>query len=83
VEVLVNRRDFFKYGALGTVLTPACHLADAQPQTSAPATGSARSNGRELALINAKIITLDARQPRAEAALIGGGRIALTATCLA
>jgi predicted amidohydrolase YtcJ len=78
VEVLVNRRDFFKYGAaLGTVLTPACRLADAQPQTSAPAAGSAQVNGRDLALINAKIITLDARQPRAEAALIRGGRIAL------
>jgi predicted amidohydrolase YtcJ len=51
---------------------------EAQPQARpAAATGEGRRFARDLAIINAKVMTLNPRQPSADAVLARGGRIAL------
>lgn len=76
----MKRREFLKRGmVLGTAVTGAGSVACSEPEgavripAGAPPTAGP---GHDLALVNAKIITLDAPQPEAEAVLVRGGRIA-------
>jgi predicted amidohydrolase YtcJ len=74
----VNRRDFFRHGAaVGALLMPGTRIARAQTATSTTSGTASPPAARDLAVVNAKVITLDARQPRAEAVLVRNGRIAL------
>jgi predicted amidohydrolase YtcJ len=66
---MLNRRKFFRYGMAGAAGFAASQRFRAQAQTRG-ATG-------DLAIINARIMTLETTQPKAEAALVNGGRIAL------
>jgi predicted amidohydrolase YtcJ len=69
----VRRRDFVRYGAaLGTGL--ACGRAVAQLPAGVKETSG---RGGDMALLNAKIMTLDPSQPEASAALVRKGRIVL------
>lgn len=74
----MNRRDFFKTAAAAGALTAgdAPALAQAQ-QPAAPVEARAQRYERTLAIVNAKVITLDAGRPAAEAVLVRNGRIAL------
>ena len=69
----MKRRDFFKLGAAtGAVLTG--RGAEAKHQDLLGTEGSYRW-GRDLALVNAKILTLETNPPQAEAVLVRRGRI--------
>lgn len=78
----MNRRDFFKYGmAFGTALNAPAALADPRLQSSPPAAPAGARVGRDdLAIVNARVITLDPQQPRAQAVLVHDGRIVLVST---
>jgi len=75
----VRRRDFFRYGAvLGTVLgAPASMKAALRPEARASQPGGPPNRAGDLAVVNARIITLDPKRPNAEAALVRSGRLAL------
>lgn len=76
----MNRREFFKQGAgFGAAFSGSVALgcSESGQPGSTPETGAGASAARDLALVNARIITLDPDRPRAEAALVRGGRIAL------
>jgi predicted amidohydrolase YtcJ len=76
----MRRRDFIKYtAALGTFAASEPASALAAQVASGPSAAAAPSGG-DLAIVNAKIVTLDTARPRAEAALVRGGRIALVGT---
>ena len=73
----MRRRDLLKIGAaagVGATLPSGC-------RTPATERGSAVAAGgrwaRDLALVNGSVVTMEADQPRAEAVLVSGGRIAL------
>jgi len=72
----VKRRDFLKYGA---ALGLTCGNAKAQesPPILPPGVKEASGRGGDLALVNAKIITLEPNQPEVAAALVRRGRIVL------
>ena len=77
---MVDRRDFLVAGTIasvGAVIPTAC-TPTRDPQTS-EVNGGGRW-ARDLALINARVVTLESRQPHAEAVLVRGGRIALVGT---
>ena len=62
---------------IGAALRAASVHAEAPPQASPPGAPIAPPIGHgDLALINAKVITLDPAQPSAQAVLVRGGRIA-------
>jgi predicted amidohydrolase YtcJ len=74
----VKRRDFFRYGAaFGAVQAAGAELAFAEAGAGQSAALEPAVGRGDLALVNARVITLDARQPRAEAVLVRNGRIAL------
>ena len=76
----MKRRDFVKYGAaLGTAFAASDVGALLTEQSSSAAAPPAAppASGGDLAVVNAKILTLDVKRPRAEAALVRAGRIAL------
>lgn len=76
----MKRRDFFRFGmALGASLTGqrAGAFAQTPEVTHLPGTEGSYRWGRDLALVNAKILTLESAQPEAEAALIRRGRIVI------
>ena len=71
----MNRRDFIKCGAvLGTAVVGRSVAASALQQSWSRAEAS-YVWGRDLAVVNAKILTLEPEQPEAEAALVRRGRI--------
>jgi predicted amidohydrolase YtcJ len=75
----VNRREFLSYGAAvggAPTLAAGALFAQGGPPPAMPAAAAAG----DLALINAKVVTLDPRRPRAEAVLVKSGRIALVGT---
>lgn len=77
----MRRRDFLKSGiVLGSVLTgrdaPANPLQQADAAVPAGIKETSR-HGSDLAIVNAKVMTLESKQPDAEAVLVRGGRIAL------
>ena len=72
----MKRRDFVKYGvALGTGLASGHALAQLPAGVK-----EASGRGSDLALVNAKIMTLDPNRPEASAALVRNGRIVLVGT---
>lgn len=76
----MKRREFFELGvAMGAVLAGRTSEAYAQSTEGPRLPGTEESYlwGRDLALVNAKIWTLEAEKPEAEAALMRRGRIAL------
>lgn len=80
----MNRRDFVRRGAAGVVggsmlgVAPPLEAGVQQPGAAVPlAPQSASGRGADLALLNAKIITLEPRQPEAQAVLVRNGRIVL------
>jgi predicted amidohydrolase YtcJ len=78
----VDRRDFFKQGAaLGAALagSDAFVSARAQEQPGRAAAGAGIARG-DLAVVNAKILTVEPSQPSAQAVLIRGGRIVQVGT---
>ncbi len=75
----MKRRDFIKLGAaVGAIAsgptTPSA-AAEQRPMTGSEAHLS--RGGRDLAIVNAKIVTMEAGQPEAEAALVRDGRLIL------
>lgn len=73
----MNRRDFIAGGAaLGATLTTTRTTAASQA-SQAPAGGIPAPDGGDLAIVNARVITLEPGQPDAQAVLVRGGRIAL------
>ena len=75
----MKRRDFLQAGAamgLGAVIPSACAPAGPQGSTTTAA-GSGRRWARDLALVNARLVTLEPDQPLAQAVLVRGGRIAV------
>ena len=66
---IFSRRDFFKLSGVAPFLK-----LGAQVPVASPSSGE---RGSELALVNAKILTMEREQPEAEAALVRGGRIVL------
>lgn len=77
----MRRREFLKRGAvLGTAVTGAGSVACSEQQGAVRIPSGALPTagmGHDLALVNAKILTLDTPQPEAEAVLVRGGRIAV------
>ena len=73
----MNRRDFCKYGmAFGTALNPPSVFAHPALQPSASvAPAGARLGRDDLALVNARVVTLDPQQPSAQGVLVHDGRI--------
>jgi len=67
--------------AIGTALNARSVAVDTAVQPTASAVPAAAPVGRDdLALVNARVITLDPTQPSAEAVLVRGGRIAHVGT---
>lgn len=77
----MKRREFVKQGmVVGAALTGAGSFACSERESGAEmrtGTSSAADAGGDLALVNAKILTLEDQQPEAEAVLVRAGRIAL------
>ena len=80
----MNRRKFFASSLLGAGFfsRPSATQSQTTTETVAPTGATATAEfstptGKDLALVNAKIITLDSRRPTAEAVLVRGGRIVL------
>jgi len=75
----VDRRDFLKYsGTLATALAGSGPVTAAgQPTQRPPA--PARGRG-DLAMVNARVLTVEPSRPTAEAVLVRGGRIAHVGT---
>jgi predicted amidohydrolase YtcJ len=79
----VDRREFLKYGTtLGAVLGGSQGLDSAtqQERPSSAATTPSRSARRDLAILNAKVLTVEPSQPTAQAVLVRDGRIAHVGT---
>lgn len=74
----MKRRDFLKYGAaLGAATATAPPLIAVQtPQSASTSPSTAAIGHGDLAIVNARVITLEPSQPAAEAVLVRGGRIA-------
>jgi predicted amidohydrolase YtcJ len=66
---MLNRRNFFRRGMAGAAAFAASGRLSIH--------GQERRTSGDLAIVNAKIMTLEAAQPEAEAAFVKGGRIAL------
>jgi len=79
MEAAVDRRDFLKHsGTLAAALAGAGRVAVAgQP---APRVSGAAPGRGDLALVNARILTVDPSRPRAEAVLVRAGRIVQVGT---
>jgi len=76
----VDRRDFLKYsGSLATVLAGSGPPAVAAGQPPTPRAASAGGRG-DLAIVNARVLTVEPSQPKAEAVLVRAGRIAHVGT---
>jgi predicted amidohydrolase YtcJ len=76
----VARRDFLKYsGSLATVLAGSRAGAAAAGQTPPPPAALVAGRG-ELAIVNARVLTVEPSQPKAEAVLVRSGRIAHVGT---
>jgi predicted amidohydrolase YtcJ len=79
----MNRRGFFKQGlGVGAALAASVNTGLGQAKrTSVPTATKARTKWEgDLAVVNAKIMTLEARQPEAAAVLVRNGRIVLVDT---
>lgn len=73
----MNRRRFFRQGAVLGAALALPTIEGARAQVAAPASPAASSvDAQDLAVVNANIVTLDSRRPRAQAALVRKGRIA-------
>lgn len=72
----MHRRDFFKYGvAIGAALARrGTHASGELTQVTTSGTQTNNSRG-DLALVNGRIVTLDAHRSEAAAALVRNGRI--------
>jgi predicted amidohydrolase YtcJ len=76
----VDRRDFLRHsGTLAAALAGSGHVA-AAGQPAPTAAGAARPGRGDLALVNARVLTVDPSRPRAEAVLARAGRIAHVGT---
>ena len=75
----MKRRDFIKLGAaVGAIAGRPATLPAAARQQPGATTETYRSRGgRDLAIVNAKIVTMEPGEPEAEAALVRGGRLVL------
>jgi predicted amidohydrolase YtcJ len=77
---LMNRREFFKQSASGVAVGAALRRpgmpSGAAFLDQAGATGAASAPRDDLAIINAKLVTLNPRQSAAEGVLVRNGRIA-------
>ncbi len=75
----MKRRDFLRAGAasgIGAIIPTACAPAGPQGSTDATTATGGRWQ-RDLALVNARLVTLEPDQPEAQAVLVRSGRIAL------
>ena len=72
----MHRRDFIKYGTvIAGALTGPRHLAAAATQSPARSASPKASFRGDLAVVNAKVMTVEPSQPEAQAILVRGGRI--------
>jgi predicted amidohydrolase YtcJ len=74
----VDRRDFLKYGTTLGALLPGSPVVAAAWQQERPPSGSTsapRIARGDLAVVNAKVMTVEPSQPAAQAILVRGGRI--------
>jgi len=78
----MNRREFFAGGLMGTGLLIRPRVGRSQTTTehigpNGDTSAYPLTNGRDLAVVNADIITLDPGRPSASAALVRNGRVVM------
>jgi hypothetical protein len=76
----MNRRELWKMAAATAIASYGGKFAGASDLTIPPGVKERAAIGGDLAIVNARIWTMDPKRPRAQAALVRGGRIVLVGT---